>query len=729
MLFPEEDAPLLKAWVVKRIENTSDADSEVLAEYIIALLKHDGDKKSIRELCEKEIPDFLNEDATTFLDDMFQAIAYRSYLPGAPPPPPPKHAAPSAAQPSTSVHAPDALQDPRIPTGPRKRGYHDLDAPGGQDGYHGGQRPTKNARRSMNGQSRGGADQGRRGDHQPQAAGRFPPFDPQNPNPVPMEAFMPPGMPMPGMPSHLPTPVGVRGGRQRRNRRCRDFDTKGFCSRGVACPYEHGREAAPFIPPGIQQHGEEYNPEGPILTLQAMQNFMSQFPMNFMNADSGRGRNNRRGGRSGKRGGARAPFSAEGPVVDRSKSTIVVESIPEENFSEEEVKGFFTQFGNILEVTLQPYKRLAIVKFDAWAAANAAYKSHKAIFDNRFVKVYWYKDDQDAPKQAGVNGNRDGDDEANADAMETEADADAEPEMDPEEFRRRQEEAQQKFMEQEKKKAEIQRQREELEQQQKELLDKHRQAMELLKSKLAEKNGGTGDSAAPPTSAEALRAKLADLESEAKMLGIDPDETDMMPASPFPPGRGGHYGYRGRGGFPPRGRGSRGAARGRFGGTDGRHAAYAQYSLDNRPKRLAITGVDFSVPEKDEGLRHFLLGVGEFEAVEPSSTTTYVSFQDRKTAEKFQLLLNGKELPGIEGTLDVQWATGQPASASTSTKPQSHPQPSSAADAAPKKGREEDEQDDDEGGNDGTTRPARQVQEQEQAEMDYERPEEDDDAY
>lgn len=121
--------------------------------------------------------------------------------------------------------------------------------------------------------------------------------------------------------------------------------------------------------------------------------------------------------------------------------------------------------------------------------------------------------------------------------------------------------------------------------------------------------------------------------------------------------------------------------------------------------------------------------------MEPSSTTTYVSFQDRKTAEKFQLLLNGKELPGIEGTLDVQWATGAPASTSTSTKPQSHPQPSAAAataaaaDAATKKGREDDEQDDEEGGNDGMSRPARQTQEQEQSEMDYERPEEDDDAY
>ncbi len=74
---------MLKAWIVKRIENTlvqpwlfspyqssrltlrtiyrSDADSDVLADYVIALLKHDGDGASVRKLCEEEIPDFLTE--------------------------------------------------------------------------------------------------------------------------------------------------------------------------------------------------------------------------------------------------------------------------------------------------------------------------------------------------------------------------------------------------------------------------------------------------------------------------------------------------------------------------------------------------------------------------------------------------------------------------------------------------------------------------------------------
>jgi RNA-binding protein 26 len=84
MLFPEEDAPLLKAWIMRRLENTyaeaepqerdqegleltlflanrSDADTDVLADYVIALLQHEGDADSMQKLFEEEIPDFLNE--------------------------------------------------------------------------------------------------------------------------------------------------------------------------------------------------------------------------------------------------------------------------------------------------------------------------------------------------------------------------------------------------------------------------------------------------------------------------------------------------------------------------------------------------------------------------------------------------------------------------------------------------------------------------------------------
>lgn len=377
-------------------------------------------------------------------------------------------------------------------------------------------------------------------------------------------------------------------------------------------------------------------------------------PFGF-SSDQGRGRGRRRG-RGGKRGVARAPFSAEGPVNDRTKSTLVVENIPEESFSEDTVRGFYSQFGNIVEVTMQPYKHLAIVKYDTWASANAAYRSPKVVFDNRFVKVFWLKDDVDSVQPTathnGFGSNGHGESEG----------AEPEPDIDMEEFQRRQEEAQKQHQERESRKVELEQKRQELEKQQQDLLAKHREESERLQAKLVEKTGG--DANAAPT--DLLKAKLAALEQEAKILGLDPDAAED--ASVYTSSRGG---YRGRGSF--RGRGYVPRRRGGFRGHDGRHAAYAQYSLDNRPRKLAITGVDFTAPGKDEVLRHFLLvglfqpkqlpglvanvsqNLGEFESVDTASSATHVSFQDRKSAEKLYYSLHGKELPGVEGKLELAW--------------------------------------------------------------------------
>lgn len=47
--------------------------------------------------------------------------------------------------------------------------------------------------------------------------------------------------------------------------------------------------------------------------------------------------------------------------------------------------------------------------------------------------------------------------------------------------------------------------------------------------------------------------------------------------------------------------------------------------------------------------------MGEFESVDTAPAVTHVSFQDRKTAEKFYYSLHNKELPGVPGTLELQW--------------------------------------------------------------------------
>ncbi|KAH7238850.1 hypothetical protein BKA59DRAFT_424233 [Fusarium tricinctum] len=630
MLFPEEDAPLLKAWIVKRIENTSDADADVLAEYVIALLKHDGNADAVRKLCEQEIPDFLSEDPKAFLDDVFQTIAYRSYLPGAPPAPK-IGAEPETIQPSITESA--------LPNGSRKRGFYDLDEHDNQDGFDFFNRDGRAQKQPRRG-GRGGRGDDVRGGRSGGLMHNLPqrpdmPFDPQV-----MEAFLQMGsmgMPYPGI-SNFPQQSFGGGRNQARKRgRCRDFDTKGFCSRGSTCPYDHGNESI-FVPPGT----EEYDPNDPFSVLANAPKSMN--PWAFP-PDAGRGGRGGRRNRGSKKGGARAPFSADGPNHDRTKSTIVVENIPEESFSEEQVREFFSQFGNIQEISMQPYKHLAIVKYDKWGSANAAYQSPKVIFDNRFVKVFWYKDKIDTlPASAPLQGGN-----WTGDPMATE-DEDLEPEIDMEEFQRKQEEEQKKHQEREAKRAEIEQKRQEIEKQQQELLARHREENERLQARLASQKGRDGDGNSSGTNM--LRAKLAALEQEAKMLGLDPNAEEE--ANSFWPPRGG---YRGRGGF--RGRGAvprgRGSFRGRGGGGGNMHAAYAQYSIDNRPKKIAITGVDFTAPEKDESLRHFLLNLGEFESVDTAHETTHVSFQDRKTAERFYYSLHGKELPGVEGRLDLAW--------------------------------------------------------------------------
>ncbi|KAG9257363.1 uncharacterized protein F5Z01DRAFT_633311 [Emericellopsis atlantica] len=646
MLFPEEDAPLLKKWVVKRLENTSDADADVLADYIMALLKHEGTKEDVRALCEQELPVFLNEDIKVFLDDVFQAIAWKLYVPGMSKPPPSRQTG------NESPVPPQEHSGPRRPQGKgRKRGYRDLDAPT-EEGEVQESRPFKNAR--INGQGGDMESQQENGTFHPMPlATTGGPYDPQDPMGMGMLAM---GMPFSGMPGQWPN-TGRNS--HRRRKRCREFDTKGFCARGNNCKFEHildpnyWPQMLPQVP-GLTggafdeylrtvqfaKNAEEYDPNSNAMPGSSYHHNQSMPALPL--PQNGRHKQDGRGGQRKKKG--RAAFSAEGPESDKTKSTLVVESIPEDHLNEEDIRAFFGEFGTIEELTLQPTQKLAIIKYDNWESANAAYKSPKAIFDNRFVKVFWYKDEINPPHGAKSNG-----------AAETGEEAQEEFQMDPEEFERRQQEAQAKWQEREAKRAELEQQRQDLERRQQEHLEKYREATEKLTSKMVEKNGG---SETEVSGTEKLRAQLARLEQEAKILGIDTDgAADDASVSSFGPPHPSRGGWRGRG----RGRG-RGTWRGRGGGTgvEGRHAAYAQYSLDLRPKTVAIAGVDFTAPEKDEALRHYLLNLGEFDTIETSPDVTQVSFRDRKTAETFFSSLHGRSLPDVEGTLQLSWSAKRP---------------------------------------------------------------------
>ncbi|KAE8450530.1 hypothetical protein EG329_006261 [Mollisiaceae sp. DMI_Dod_QoI] len=693
MLFSEEDSPLLKTWIVKRLENTSDADADVLADYVLALLRHDGDVETVRALCEREMPDFLQEDSTVFVRDVFDAINYKSYLPGAAPPP---HRPSIPFAPPSGPSAPSygslgngAQMGPL--NGSRKRSYNergdgDVQNRGYQPGSDPNGRMYKQPRRGGPGMGRGGYDpSGGRGGY---AGNRASPMNFQN---IPSQSGFPPmpamPSPIPGMPffdpgegfasleamiaAGLPMDVlrGVPQGDSTPPRqttptkpRCRDYDTKGFCARGNTCPYEHGQHSI-WVPPANK--GDEYDPTTSLMsTLEANTN-RGGFNQ-FRGGDRGRGRGGQRGDfrqfATPSRRGGRADFSSNAPNYDKTNTTIVVENIPEEKFSEDEVRSFFSEFGTILDVSMRPYKRLAIVKYEDWNSAKNAYSSPKVIFDNRFVKVYWYLDQDSLPKPPTVTG-------ANGEAKKGDIKPNTptpavkqEPEIDLEEFARKQAEAQKIHEEKLKKKLEMEAAKKKLEKRQEELLKSQAEEKRKLMERIAAKSGKSASpiksengTPAPPESksssqTEALKAQLAALEAEAKSLGIDPAAADDTFDYGAFRGRGRGRGvYRGRGTFPPRG--SRGGYRGRGGAPFS--ASGRSFNLDNRTKKVGLNGIDFTDAGKEESLREYLLGIGEYTDIEITPARTAITFKDRFTAEKFMNTRNS-EIPSV-GKVDMAW--------------------------------------------------------------------------
>jgi hypothetical protein len=62
-LFSESDEGALKAWLVRRLVSASEADPDVLADYILALLRHDQGRNEIMQTCISQLADFMSSGA------------------------------------------------------------------------------------------------------------------------------------------------------------------------------------------------------------------------------------------------------------------------------------------------------------------------------------------------------------------------------------------------------------------------------------------------------------------------------------------------------------------------------------------------------------------------------------------------------------------------------------------------------------------------------------------
>ncbi|RAL13777.1 CCCH zinc finger and RRM domain protein [Aspergillus homomorphus CBS 101889] len=727
MQLTENEAGEVKKWVVRKLEDISDADSDVLADYVLALIRTDAPDEDIRKASVDNLEDFLREHTVKFVDELFTTFASK--------PQPAAAAGAAAAQPSS--YAQGQSQDSQTAaatgsapqnqqhqqqnafnpsTGPSKGPYGapqmgnfpQQQAPGDnqhnfnrkrtfQEGFQMDvdrddvpqNRNYKTPRRGRGG-GRGdwmGGRDGRAGPggpgpqqaFNPQAAPfmppTFPPFD-QNDPMAAMMALQSMGFPqMPGMPPMPMPPPGAGqqpGEMPKSSERCPFYETQGICYLGNTCPYQHDNM-------GGASKEDEYDPKSSSIVTD-YQRRSDGPPMRGGDRGRGRGRGGDRGGFGGR--GRRSEFSSAGPNEDTSITTIVVEQIPDDKLDEATVRDFFSQYGEIVDISLQPHRRLALINYENHAAAKSAWSSPKVIFDNRFVKVYWHK-----PK-----GERNGDSRPHHHHAAGGGDSEG-PAFNREEFEKQQEEAQRTYEEKLKKRKETEEAKQALERQRDELLKKQQEERQRLMQRLgggasssngdasaggggsgggAASDGGDGrsPSAQPEHVSEQtkqLRAQLAALEAEAKSLGIDPS------ASAGPGGyRGRGRGGFGRGGYAPRGRGggydasssSSSYYRGGGGGYRGRGGMAGRggvLRLDNRPKRVAVSGVEFN-SEKDEALRQFLIGVGEYSSIEPNPDqpdSLIVAFKERYQAEKF--MFGPRDIPSV-GQVELAWVPNPPIS-------------------------------------------------------------------
>lgn len=101
------------------------------------------------------------------------------------------------------------------------------------------------------------------------------------------------------------------------------------------------------------------------------------------------------GGHRGGRGGrGRGSFSGDVQKFRperRNDKTLVVEKIPDDKLSLEQVNDWFKRFGTVTNVAIDASNAKALVSFSNHNEAHAAWKSEDAVFNNRFVKLFWHR--------------------------------------------------------------------------------------------------------------------------------------------------------------------------------------------------------------------------------------------------------------------------------------------------------------------------------------------------
>ncbi|KAG9305945.1 hypothetical protein G9A89_016598 [Geosiphon pyriformis] len=115
MLLDDPSSKALKEYLTQQLEPICDADPGVLADYVIALLKHDKSSQDLRQLCVSQLDDFLKEETEPFVGKLFNALNTKEYL-GKISVTPPNDQSENIPEPTSKVQASNSTQAETKPT-------------------------------------------------------------------------------------------------------------------------------------------------------------------------------------------------------------------------------------------------------------------------------------------------------------------------------------------------------------------------------------------------------------------------------------------------------------------------------------------------------------------------------------------------------------------------------------------------------------------------------------
>lgn len=594
MVVQDFEAPKLQEWIVSHVSNYAEVDPDILGEYVIALLQHDEPIDHLKSMCLTDLRDFLHSNTEAFVDELFRIYVDKSYLNDPKP-------EPEQTQVFPGLNSLNSSNDNNNSEQPQQNN----DQNSFQKHFNNNNQFDNNDNNNGNPNNFSFKNQGHnnnnnnfRGGRYNNRGGRFQRFNNNN------------------------------GGFNNNNNNWGNNQAALAAAAAVLAANGNNGNIDPSV---IQQMaatmGFQFNNNN------NNKNFQNGFNGgNFNNNNNGfnpnfNKHNNNHNGNNNLKSNRNVlmEIATTQPDEEFVKRKLVIEKLPADKFNEEDLKNYFSQFGEITNLSLDHVNHLAELEYATHHEALAAWSSPAAIFDNRFVKVYWRKTDENDASE-------------NKDKIDVEA------------VKKVQAEKQKAFEEKMAKKKANQEKLLEINRQKQKLLQLQKEQQEKL-LQLAEKAGNSDEITSKKGTTAALQAQLDALKREAEQLGI--------PSSGAPA----YNPYHGRGGFRGRGRAHHYSpyARPIRGGFSS--SATSRYNLDLRPRTIEVKPVP---ADKEEAFRGYLLSMGEYEDLSRTDENTIqVTFKDRRTAETFYY--SSKSISDV-GEIEKAWKN-TPTKPTTETKP------------------------------------------------------------